>query len=248
MRNDLNGRSLVRKCVPLLSEKNITVRLKRCGSLVNYLKHAHSGRIIFFSDEKNFCVDPVRNSRNDRYVCLEGSEVDEHVPTADKFITKTKQPASLMFLGAVASTGEASLPIWFPNGFCLSASNYQEVLQKILIPWMKEVAEKHNKDFIFQQNGAPAHTDAGVLREVGIDFWQKNMWLPSSPYLSPLNFSTWGHIKSMACSKRRSSLTALKKSVNRAWRNMIEDFVIKVCFMFRPQLEASIEAKGGLIE
>ena len=80
---------------------------------------------------------------------MEGSEVDEDVFTAAKFITKTKHPASLMCLGAVASTGEASPPIWFPTRFRLSASNYQEVLQKILMPWMKKVAEKHNKDFIF---------------------------------------------------------------------------------------------------
>ena len=162
VRNDLNGQSLVRKCVrklpPLLSEKNIKARLKRCRSLVNHLKHAHSGRIIFFSDEKNFCVDPGRKTRNDRYIRLEGSEVDEDVPTAAKFITNTKHPTSLMFLGAVASTGEASPPIWFPTGFRLSASNHQKVLRKTLIPWMKEVAEKHNKDFIFQQDSASAHT------------------------------------------------------------------------------------------
>ena len=148
VRNDLNGQFLVRKRVLLLSEKNITARLKRCRSLVNHLKYAHLGRIIFFSDEKNFCFDPVRNSRNVRYIRLEGSKIDEDVSTAAKFITKTKHPASLMFLGAVASTGETSPPIWFPTGFCLSASSYQEVLQKTLIPWMKEVAEKHNKDFI----------------------------------------------------------------------------------------------------
>ena len=111
VRNDLNDQSLVKKCVPLLSEKNITVRLKRCRNLVNHLKYAHSGRIIFFSDKKNFCLDPVRNNCNDRYIRLEGSEVDENVPTAAKFITKTKHPASLMFLGAVASTDEALPPI-----------------------------------------------------------------------------------------------------------------------------------------
>ena len=65
VRNDLNGQSLMRKCVSLLTEKNITACLKQCRSLVNHLKHAHLGRIIFFSDERNFCVNPVRNSRND---------------------------------------------------------------------------------------------------------------------------------------------------------------------------------------
>ena len=195
VRNDLNGQSLVRKCVSLLSEKNVTARLKRCRNLVNHMKHAHSGRIIF-PDEKNFCFDPVRNSRNDRYIRLEGSEVDEDVPTAAKFIKKTKYPASLMFLVAVASTGEALPPIWFPTGFRLSASKYQEVLQKTVIPWMKEVVEKHSKDFIFQQYGTPAHTAPSTqacLREAGVDFWQKNMFPPSSD-LSPLDFSVWGHM------------------------------------------------------
>ena len=101
---------------------------------MNYLKHAHSDRIIFFLDEKFFCLDPVHNSCNDQYICLEGSEVDEDFPTAAKFITKTKHLASLMFLGAVAGTGEALLPIWFLTRFCLSASNYQEVLQKTFDP------------------------------------------------------------------------------------------------------------------
>ena len=112
---------------PLLSE-NITAHLKQYRSLVNHLKHAHSGRIIFFLDEKNFFVEPCHNSHNDQYIYLEGSEVDEDVPTAAKFITKTKHLALLMFLGAVASMIEASLLIWFPTGFCLSVSNYEEVL------------------------------------------------------------------------------------------------------------------------
>ena len=175
VRNDLNGhQSLMRKCIPLLSEKNFTAHLKRCRSLVNHLKHAHSGRIIFFSNKKNFCIDTVCNSRNDQYIHLEGLEVDEDVSTAVKFITKTKHLALLMFLDAVASTGEASLPIWFLSGFHLSLSNYQKVLQKTLIPWIKEVAEKHNKDVIFQQDGAPAHTAQSMLaclREAGVDFW-----------------------------------------------------------------------------
>ena len=143
-----------------------------------------------------------------------------------------KHRALLMFLSAVASTGEASPLIWFLTGFCLSMSNYQEVLQKTLIPWMKEVAEKHDKDFIFQQDSTPAHTAQSIqacLREAGINFLQKNIWPPSSPDLSPLNFSIWGHIKSMACSKHYSSLTALKKSVNHVWHNKNKDFVIKVC-------------------
>ena len=154
-----------------------------------------------------------------------------------------------MFFSAVASTGEASPPIWFPTGFRFSTSNYQEVLQKTLI--YERSCREAQQGLYIQQNGAPAHTarlTQAYLREACVDFWQKNMWLPSSPDLSPLDFSIWGYIESMACSKRYSSLNALKKSVNRAWRNMNKAFVIKVCSKFRPRLEACVEAKGGLIK
>ena len=141
-----------------------------------------------FRMKKNFCVDPVRNSHNDWYIHLKDSEVDEDVFTAAKFITKTEHPALLMFLGAVASMSEASLPIWFPTGFHLSTSTTRKLHKKTLILWMKEVAQKHNKDFIFQQDGTPAHTARSTqacLREADIDFLQKNMWPPSSPDLIP---------------------------------------------------------------
>ena len=95
VRNDLNGQSLVKKCVPLPSEKNITARLKRCRSLVNHLKHAHSGQIIFFSNEKNFCVDPVCNSRNIHLFGRAQKLMRMFPQLLKKFITKTKHPASL---------------------------------------------------------------------------------------------------------------------------------------------------------
>ena len=45
-----------------------------------------------------------------------------------------------MFLGAVASTGEVSPPIWFPTGFRLDSEAYIKALRETLIPWMRRVA------------------------------------------------------------------------------------------------------------
>ena len=73
-------------------------------------------------------------------------------------MARSKHPAGAMFLGAVASTGETSTPIWFPEGFRLGANGYIEALRDTLIPWMRQVA--HNRGdvpFIFQQDSAPAH-------------------------------------------------------------------------------------------
>ena len=73
-------------------------------------------------------------------------------------MARSKHPAGAMFLGAVASTGETSPPIWFPQGFRLGANGYIKALRDTLIPWMKEVAHAHGDvPFIFQQDSAPAH-------------------------------------------------------------------------------------------
>ena len=56
-------------------------------------------------------------------------------------MARSKHPAGAMFLGAVASTGETSPPIWFPEGFRLGANGYIEALRDTLIPWMRQVAQ-----------------------------------------------------------------------------------------------------------
>jgi hypothetical protein len=43
---------------PLLSAKNILDRKNRCKKLINNMKGAPAGRVIVFSDEKIFTVDP----------------------------------------------------------------------------------------------------------------------------------------------------------------------------------------------
>ena len=52
---------------PLLILDICAKRLERCQMLVNDSESASAGRVIIFSDEKTWSVDPVRNRRNDRY-------------------------------------------------------------------------------------------------------------------------------------------------------------------------------------
>ena len=87
-------------------------------------------------------MDPAYNAQNDRWIRFDDPEEEDEggagdaggVPPAGKFLPRSKHPASAMFLGAVASTGEASPPIWFPTGFCLCADDYIDVLKKHLFP------------------------------------------------------------------------------------------------------------------
>ena len=114
--------------------------------------------------KQNFC-NATFNPQNDRYVRFE-TDSNEEKDAADarpEYVPRSKHPQSAMFLGAVASTGEVSPPIWFETGFKLGADRYILELEKTLIPWMKRVAHAHGAlavspaHFVFQQDGAPAH-------------------------------------------------------------------------------------------
>ncbi len=98
------------------------VRLEHCRWILNDLKH-HGNRILFFSDEKTFTVDPVINKQNDHVVCFEDT------PLEFRQVSKTKHLASVMMLGVVASTGDKMPPVWFPTGYRLSAADYLDILK-----------------------------------------------------------------------------------------------------------------------
>ena len=107
-----------------------------------------------------------------------------------------------------------------------------------------------NANYVFQQDGAPAHTAKNVQEWLGsnMNFWPKDFWPPQSPDLNPLDYSVWTHIESKACKVRHSSVEELKSSVNRSWASMRKDFIRKVCKGFRPRLSRVIAAEGGHIE
>ncbi|QQP48999.1 Putative transposable element [Caligus rogercresseyi] len=186
---------------------------------------AHNGdRVVFFSDEKTFTVDPVYNKQNDRVICF------GNVSNVIRSVSKTQHPASVMMLGIVASTGDKMPPIWFPTGYRLTGADYLELLKT-------------------KQDGAPAHTCKAVQdwMETNMKFWPKTMWPPQSPDLNPLDFSFWWHVESQACRVRHSNVEDLKTSVEKKWKAMKRSYIITVCQAFRRRVEAVIEAKGGEI-
>ena len=205
------GQSLRRKKCPLLSASARERRLEHCIALLNDLKSAVPQRIIFFSDEKNFVVDPCFNPQNDQYIRIGGPvrrdpQAEDQAGDADEgprpeYLPRTKKPASLMFLGVVASTGEVCPPIWFPEGFRLKSADYIAVLAEKVIPWMLQIASNHARPFCFQQDGAPAQTaraTVNFLNEEGIDFWGPTMWPPCSPDANPLDYAIWSYVQQEA--------------------------------------------------
>jgi hypothetical protein len=235
------GKSL--RCVerPLLTDRMRDQRRERCRRLLNDLK-SHGNRILIFSDEKTFTVDPVFNKQNDRVVSF-GQDVSKV-----RYVSTTKHPASVMMLGVVASNGEKMPPVWFPTGYRLTAADYRDILSTKVLPWVRKITKK--ADFVFQQDGAPAHTAKTVQEWLGANmkFWPKDFWPPQSPDLNPLDYSVWAHVEGKACKVRHSNVHELKSSVNRVWASMRKVFVRSVCSAFRSRLERVLAAEGGHID
>ncbi len=87
------------------------VHIQCCQVLLNNLKSTRANRVIIFSVEKTWMVNPVRNRHNERYTTF--GSIDDSIPT----LMTMKHHASVMSLGFVASNGIAAPLIWFPTGY-----------------------------------------------------------------------------------------------------------------------------------
>ena len=85
---------------------------------MNDLK-SHGNRILIFSDEKTFTVNPVFNRQNDRVVGFRNDVSNRQREST------TKHPASVMMIGVVASNGEKMPPVWFGRGYRLTSAVYK---------------------------------------------------------------------------------------------------------------------------
>ena len=237
----LGKKSVVRPLRHLLTERTKQLRLERGKRLLNKLKRSSSSTVKIFSDKKIFTVDQVYNRRNDRQIINMG---DVGSP-----VSRTKHPASIMFLGVVASNGEKAPPIFIPEGEKVNTESYISILEAKVLPWLKKTFPLNNYEF--QQDGAPAHTSKRTQEWLAANlagFWEKTLWPPSSPDLNPLDFSIWSVVESKACKTSHNNVASLKISVAKAWRALTPAYLIKTCRDFRPRLERVIDADGGLIE
>ena len=84
--HDSGWRSLRKVEIPLISKEGRR-RLSRNAGLINKLKSGAPGRIVFFSDEKTFVVDPSYNAQNDRWIRFDR---DDPAPQG-KYLPRSKK-------------------------------------------------------------------------------------------------------------------------------------------------------------
>ena len=122
-----------------------------------------------------------------------------------------------------------------------------------LLPKLIEDCQHLPRNFIFQQDGAPAHSAKLAqdwLKEHTPDFITKSEWPPNSPDLNPLDYHVWGAMlqKYQAYTPKPKNKTELKAVLQEIWRDLPQEPIKKAVLAFRRRLKACIEAEGGHFE
>lgn len=238
---DLRYKSYTLKVRQMLSEDARSKRIARCHLLLSSLKNEAAGRIRFFSDEKIFTVDAKVNRRNDRWLAYDPEEVP--------IVARTKSPANVHVLCVVSSEGDVMPPHFFEKGQNVTKEVYLGVLQTAIKPWIVAVAS--GRPYVFQQDGAPAHTSHLVQNWLSdnVDmFWSKEFWPPNSPDLNPMDYYVWSVVERVANKTRHPNVTSLRAAIEAAFTNLDRALLKRACDRFRSRIEAIIAADGGYIE
>ena len=128
------------------------------------------------------------NSQNDRIIASSVSAITEEV----RYVGRLQKPLLVMVHAGVSAIVRTPLN-FVPPGTKISSLSYQE---QILEPIVKDLNQTmfSGEPFLFQQDGAPAHTSNSIqswLRNNISDFITKEEWPPYSPDLNPMDYSIW---------------------------------------------------------
>ena len=104
---------------------------------------------------------------------------------------------------------------------------------------------------MFQQDSAPAHkarkTQAWLHSNLAYH-WSLDLWPPSSPDYSPLDYYVWGVGEEKVNAKFHNTREGLKATIHEVMINMDKKEVKCACSLFRSRLEQVVEADGDCIE
>jgi hypothetical protein len=233
-------KSYVRRHRNILTPQAKAIRAERCPRLLNHLKHK-GGEVRVFVDEKKFVVDEVSNRRNARVIAENPSQVP--------VVMHSKNPASVMVFGAVASDGRVMPPHFIEAGLKINTTEYLKILTEVLMPWIRKHYDP--KKVMFVQDSAPAHGSKAVqefLKAELPNFVPKEVWPSSSPDLNPCDFWLWGAVEVKSNAAPHNTIASLKRSIKRELLSIKPDEARTACASFRKRITEVIAANGGHIE
>lgn len=186
---DLHFQPFKRMPAQVINPATQKKRLDRCRNLLTRVKGS-AWKKVFFTDEKVFYLDPPMNTQNDR-VWASGRKRD--IASQLLLHQRAKFSRRIMVSAGVCFNGKGRLH-FVPEKVKINAGYSANNLLPALLEDSKEQA---GDDFIFQQDGAPAHTAKQtqdfLLRNCS-NFINKEEWPEHSTDLNPLDYHVWGEM------------------------------------------------------
>ena len=164
-------------------------------------------------------------------------------------VQRAKFSPSVMVSAGVCYGGKRSLH-FVANNAKINADYYMINLLPKLMEDCKDVAPR---DFIFQQDSAPAHGARPTqewLQQNTPDFITKDEWPPNSPDLNPLDYHVWGAMleKYRIHKPKPQNKAELQTVLEVIWADLPQAPIDKAILAFRKRLRACVNADGGHFE
>ena len=106
-------------------------------------------------------------------------------------------------------------------------------------------------DFMFMQDGAPAHTAAATQEYLQIHapgFISKQQWPPHSLDCNPMDYAIWKALDEKAYKHKITNIEQLKEAITNSWRTLSQQFVSKAVRQFCLRLQLVVNNDGAQIE
>jgi hypothetical protein len=242
---DLNLSAFKRIPVQVVNAATKTKRLMRGKALLRRLT-LQKLRKVFFTDEKVFYLDPPVNCQNDR-LWATGRKRDV-IP--ERLLAQRAKFSACVMVSAGVSFGSKGQLHFVAEKAKINAEYYvRELLPKLI----EDCQTTLPNGFIFQQDGAPAHSSKLAqewLKQNSPDFIAKDDWPPNSPDLNPLDYHVWGAMlaKYQAHTPKPKNKTELKATLQQIWSDLPQEDINKAVLQFTKRLKACISAEGGHFE
>jgi hypothetical protein len=242
---DLGLKSFRRVPGQVLNDATRQKRLARCRQLLRRCT-VQKTKKMFFTDEKMFYLDPPVSSSNSR-VWAVGKKRD--VSPQRLVRQRAKFSPHLMVSAGVCYSGKGRLHFVAENAK-INSNYYTTQLLPLLV---EDCRSLMGEEFLFQQDGAPAHTSHQSqqwLKDHCPEFISKDEWPPNSPDLNPLDFHVWGNMLQLyeKHTPRPKNVTELKAVLEGIWDNLPEQSIQRAVLAFRKRLQACVGADGGHLE
>ena len=244
-REDLHLTSFRRVPAQIITDAMRQKRLERATALLRRFKVRDTKR-VFFTDEKNFYLNPPVSNQNNR-VWSRGKKVD--VRPSRLLVQREKFAKHIMVSAGVCFGGKGRLH-FIDEKAKVDAQYY---LRRLLPQLIEDCNQLKPAGFIFQQDGAPAHT-ARVTQE-----WlhancpeiiEKDQWPPNSPDLNPFDYHVWGAMleRYHKFQPKPKTIAELKDALQSIWDDMPQEPINKAIKNFTKRLKACVQANGGHFE